>query len=80
MSSRLATIATEPGGERIDSWLRCVELFQEDPLLGVGIGNWKVRVLELANQTSSDFIYHVKNHNDSPHKICLVCIQSSSCI
>jgi tetratricopeptide (TPR) repeat protein len=33
-------------------------------LLGVGTGNWKVAVLEKENQTSTDYTYKYKVHND----------------
>ncbi|MBS9767049.1 MAG: RICIN domain-containing protein, partial [Flavobacteriaceae bacterium] len=32
--------------------------------LGVGLGNWKLRVLEYENPEKSDFIYQYKAHND----------------
>ena len=39
-------------------------MIPNDPLLGVGIGNWKVRFLEYENSYSSHYIYMYKNHND----------------
>jgi tetratricopeptide (TPR) repeat protein len=39
-------------------------MFREDPILGVGLGNWKVRVLEYENQVAPEFHYSIKAHND----------------
>jgi len=61
--SRVKTIL---GGEqlRTEAWKRSVKLIGEEPLLGVGTGNWKVAVLKYENLTSADYIYMYKNHND----------------
>ncbi|GET45126.1 O-antigen ligase family protein [Capnocytophaga felis] len=40
------------------------EMIPNDPLLGVGIGNWKVRYLEHENSYSPHYIYMYKTHND----------------
>ncbi|MDO4783150.1 MAG: O-antigen ligase family protein [Capnocytophaga felis] len=40
------------------------EMIPNDPLLGVGIGNWKVRYLEHENSYSPHYIYMYKAHND----------------
>lgn len=64
-SGRLATISvSEGGGYRLKSWSQTSNLIKENPLLGVGLGNWKIAVLEYENPTKSDFIYHLKTHND----------------
>ena len=39
-------------------------MIPNDPLLGVGIGNWKVRFLQYENSYSPHYIYMYKNHND----------------
>ncbi|MDO5608595.1 MAG: O-antigen ligase family protein [Capnocytophaga sp.] len=49
---------------RLTAWKTSVEMIQKDPLLGVGIGNWKVRYLEYENKYSPHYIYMYKNHND----------------
>ncbi|MFZ4520332.1 MAG: O-antigen ligase family protein [Bacteroidales bacterium] len=49
---------------RIDSWKRSATLTWQEPLLGVGTGNWKIRVLQYENQVNPNFMYMVKNHND----------------
>ncbi|MEI7897951.1 MAG: O-antigen ligase family protein [bacterium] len=66
VTQRLSTISS---GEisaslRLESWKRSAILFKEEPLLGVGTGNWKIRVLEYENPTKDGFMYMVKNHND----------------
>jgi O-antigen ligase/tetratricopeptide (TPR) repeat protein len=66
--SRLKTITEGAGGFsgklRLDSWERTVKLIREEPVLGVGLGNWKIDVLKYENQVSVDYIYMYKNHND----------------
>ncbi|MEI7898027.1 MAG: O-antigen ligase family protein, partial [bacterium] len=66
VTERLSTISSREISTllRIDSWKRSAILFKQDPLLGVGIGNWKIRVLKYENPTSSDFTFMFKNHND----------------
>ncbi|NCA77609.1 MAG: hypothetical protein EOM90_14850 [Alphaproteobacteria bacterium] len=61
--SRFRTIADGEKG-RHDAWERTLKLIGEHPLLGVGIGNWKVEVLKYENLTSPNYIYMYKNHND----------------
>lgn len=61
--SRLKTIqGGEPGRTR--AWDRSFKLISENPLLGVGTGNWKIEALKYENLTSPDYIYMYKNHND----------------
>lgn len=64
--SRLATIRPDESSTkaRFDSWAWSVKLFAKDPILGVGVGNWKVRVLEYENQVAPEFHYSIKAHND----------------
>jgi len=66
VAGRLSTIG---GGDastsqRFTAWKRSFQLLRENPLLGVGLGNWKVVVLKIENQTSTDYIYQYKVHND----------------
>lgn len=49
---------------RVASWKRSIKLIKKEPFLGVGLGNWKIRVLEYENKFSKDYIYAYKNHND----------------
>lgn len=66
IAGRLSTIG---GGDtstsqRFTAWKRSLQLLRENPLLGVGLGNWKVVVLKIENQISKDYIYQYKAHND----------------
>jgi len=61
--SRFKTILQGEQG-RTEGWKRSFKLIGEEPLLGVGTGNWKVVVLKYENLTSPDYIYMYKNHND----------------
>ncbi|HNW73847.1 MAG TPA: O-antigen ligase family protein [Bacteroidales bacterium] len=62
----LARLKTVAQGEslRAGSWDRSVRLIGENPLLGVGCGNWKVAVLKYENPEKPDYVYQYKTHND----------------
>jgi len=65
ITARLGTIKTDASsGMRIQSWIRSAKLIKDEPLLGVGIGNWKIAVLKYENQTTPDYQYYYYNHND----------------
>lgn len=49
---------------RLDAWTWSIELIKENPILGVGVGNWKVDILKHENQKNAGFIYLYKAHND----------------
>ena len=63
---RLATITNTESSValRLEGWKRSWHVFKEDPILGVGLGNWKIATLREENQTNQDFLYHYKAHND----------------
>lgn len=63
--SRVTSISgTDGGGGRLRAWKRSFNLIKENPMLGIGLGNWKVVVLKQENLTSPNYIYFYKNHND----------------
>jgi O-antigen ligase/Tfp pilus assembly protein PilF len=66
VAGRLATISGEEdsANKRLTAWKRSLQLLRENPLLGVGLGNWKVAILKIENQVSKDYIYQYKVHND----------------
>ena len=65
ITARLSTIDQDASaGTRMVSWRRSVKLIGEEPLLGVGAGNWKINVLKYENQTAPDYVYYYYNHND----------------
>jgi len=65
ITARLSTIDQDASkGVRTISWRRSAKLIREDPLLGVGTGNWKINVLKYENQTAPDYVYYYYNHND----------------
>lgn len=49
---------------RLTTWKMSFWLMRENPLLGVGIGNWKIRVLKYEAPMKGNFIVSYKNHND----------------
>lgn len=64
VGARLASISDPSGGNRLAGWKRSWHVFKEDPILGVGLGNWKIATLKEENLTSLDFMYNYKAHND----------------
>ena len=62
-TQRFSSISSGESG-RLDSWKRSAILFKQEPLLGIGTGNWKIRVLQYENPEKSDYTFMVKNHND----------------
>ena len=66
--TRLKTITqkseTYGYGSRTASWQRSLKLIEEHPLLGVGIGNWKIEILKYEGPTTGAYVYMYKNHND----------------
>lgn len=53
--------------DRLDAWRRSLYLIGENPLLGVGVGNWKIDILKYENQENPSFIYMYNAHNDFLH-------------
>jgi O-antigen ligase/tetratricopeptide (TPR) repeat protein len=70
VAERMATIASEQGSDRTNIWNYSWQVFKNNPVLGVGKGNWKLTVLEYENQKSPDFIYKYKVHNDFLETAC----------
>lgn len=67
LASRISTITDSDNisnNLRLTAWKMSSKLIKREPLLGVGLGNWKIRVLEYENQESSNYTYMYKNHND----------------
>ncbi len=66
IAQRLATISTkeESAGKRLSAWQRSFHVIKKEPLLGCGLGNWKVVTLQEENQTNTNYIYQYKAHND----------------
>ncbi len=49
---------------RLDAWGWSLDMIRENPLLGVGSGNWKVVAPAYDNKTNPDYFYIYKAHND----------------
>lgn len=66
-TSRLSTVTdkdSQSNNLRLTAWGQSLTMIKKDPLLGVGLGNWKLRVLEYENKYSPTYTYMYKNHND----------------
>jgi putative inorganic carbon (hco3(-)) transporter len=67
IEERLASVteSKEPSRDlRLTAWKNTLQLIRENPLLGVGTGNWKIVELGLDNKTSPTYTSMYKNHND----------------
>jgi len=66
VEARLVTIAKTDASvvARLEGWKRSWHVFKENPILGIGLGNWKIATLKEENLTSQDFTFHYKAHND----------------
>jgi O-antigen ligase/tetratricopeptide (TPR) repeat protein len=67
VKERLSTISSSEGSAaaRLNGWVRSWHVFKENPLLGVGLGNWKIATLKEENLTRHDgSIVLLKAHND----------------
>lgn len=62
IAERLSTIKSDQA--RLTIWKMSFRIIRENPLLGVGIGNWKIQVLKYESPSSADFKISLKNHND----------------
>jgi O-antigen ligase/tetratricopeptide (TPR) repeat protein len=51
-------------GERLGGWKRSFDVLKKEPLLGCGLGNWKIATLQAENQTKTDLTYQYRAHND----------------
>lgn len=64
-SERLSTVTVnEQRNARLKFWGWTVDLIKENPVLGVGSGNWKIVILERENLEKANFTYMYKVHND----------------
>lgn len=66
ITERLSTISTkeESSNKRLSAWERSFHIIKQEPLLGCGLGNWKVATLKEENETNPNYIYQYKAHND----------------
>lgn len=66
LGERLATISSkdDSSNKRLSAWKRSFDVIKQEPLLGCGVGNWKVATLKDENKTNPAYIYQYKAHND----------------
>jgi O-antigen ligase len=65
--NRLSSIQDSETGsaaKRLDAWKWSLQLIKNQPLFGVGPGNWKIEVLRYENQLNPTYDYMYKAHND----------------
>jgi len=63
---RLSTIKADESSTnaRLTTWKRSFRLIHENPVFGVGSGNWKINVLKYESPEADNYIISYKNHND----------------
>ena len=66
VTQQIATLGEDDvsTSRRLDAWRWSAGMIGQNPLLGVGSGNWKIAVLEYDNRENPDFFYMYKAHND----------------
>lgn len=66
IAQRLSSISEkeESSNKRLTAWERSFHVIKQEPLLGCGLGNWKVATLKEENETNPNYIYQYKAHND----------------
>ena len=66
IAQRMSTISEkeESSNKRLTAWERSFHVIKKEPLLGCGLGNWKVATLKEENETNPNYIYQYKAHND----------------
>jgi len=66
IADRISTIKTTEASTslRLATWQRSFRLIKENPVFGVGTGNWKIQVLKYESPQSRDYTISYKNHND----------------
>ena len=66
VAERISSIspADTSASTRIMAWKNSLKLIRENPLLGIGPGNWKIMDIKFENQVFPTYIYMYKCHND----------------
>ena len=65
VAGRLATVSDKDAeGGRLKHWQFTGDLIKKNPVLGIGLGNWKIHVVEFENSYKGDFKSFYKTHND----------------
>ena len=64
IAQRITSMTKEGGSYRLFYWMSSWDLIKDHPLMGVGLGNWKIVDLKYENRTNQlpDYQYHT--HND----------------
>ena len=64
---RMSTVGSQKDGssqERIRYWTQAASTIVKNPLLGIGIGNWKLKGIETEKENINNFIVPYHAHND----------------
>jgi len=55
------------GAERLELWKKSISVFKENPIIGNGLGSWKIKVLNYGHkglETEDNKTFHQRPHND----------------
>ena len=65
IDKRIAKISTEAeAGSRISLWNDALLSIKQNPILGCGIGNWKINSVVYSKYRDNDFVVPYHSHND----------------
>ncbi|MFN5422867.1 MAG: O-antigen ligase family protein, partial [bacterium] len=66
VSDRVATIdfSNESSGGRIGFWLNAMDYVSKQPIIGCGLGNWKLVSIPYVKETTNELIVPYHAHND----------------
>lgn len=67
LNNRVATILNqedESSQSRVRFYKQALKSFKENPILGVGLGNWKIESIKYDNQSMKGYVVQYHVHND----------------
>lgn len=64
VTERLATINAEDNQVRLQLWAHAIDYTKKHPIIGTGIGNWKIASIPYQRTITNDLIVPVHSHND----------------
>lgn len=67
VEERIANVFDESSNYRLELWSDAVKMLKDNPLFGVGIGNYKIKSLEYGKRLLSDYEVPYHAHNDFLH-------------
>ena len=63
----MVNIETGSGKDRTELWKRTIMVFEENPVFGIGLANWKIEMLKYGNEglvSEDNVTFYQRPHND----------------